>query len=230
MRIFFGIIIGLILAIGIAVAAAYHAFGDLGDFDGRDKSKDVTRNLDLADFDRIDVAGVFELEVTVGGDYAVTVSGAEEEIARLDARVDNGSLVLDQDDAHFGKRRWRTRGMTAVISLPALNAIDIAGVADADVAGIDSENFRADLAGVGDLNLSGSCGRLDASVSGVGDLDARELKCRDVDVDVSGVGEASVFASSSADASVGGIGSINIYGSPAQVNKSTTFLSSIAVK
>ena len=230
MRIFFGIIIGLVLAIAIALAAAKYAFGDLGDIGERDKSKDVTETLDLAGFDRIDIGGVFEIDVTVGGDFSVVVTGSPEEIERLDATVENGALKLDQDEIRLGKRPWRNQGMTAVISLPALNGVDLAGVADGDVTGIDAEEFHVDLAGVGSLALSGRCGRLDAQVSGVGDLDAKALECREVDVDVSGVGSASVYASETAEASVGGVGSIDIYGSPAQVEKDASFIASISVK
>lgn len=230
MRIFLGIIIGLVLAVAIAVAAAKYAFGDLSDIGERDKSEDVTQTLDLAGFDRIEVAGVFEIEVVVGGDFSVTVSGAEEEMERLDATVENGVLKLDQEEVRFGKRLWRNQGMSAAITLPSLNGFDLAGVADGEVTGVDAEEFELDLAGVGDLVLSGRCGRLDAQVSGVGDLDAKSLECREVDIDVSGVGSASVYASEAADASVGGVGSIEIYGSPAKVDKNAGFIASITVK
>lgn len=230
MRIFFGVLIGLLLAIGIAVAAGYYAFGGLTDVSERDKTNDITRTVDVSGFDRIDVAGVYEIDVTVGGDYSVKISGAPSEMERLDVSVENGKLVLDQDRSKKNKRRWRDMGLTAVITLPALRSVDIAGVADAAVRGVDSEAFDVDLSGVGDLDVAGRCGRLNADVSGVGDLDASELECRTVDVDVSGVGEASVYASEEVDAAVNGIGSISIYGSPQNVNKSTTFLSSISVK
>lgn len=230
MRIFFGIIIGLVLAIGIALAAAKYAFGDLGDIGDRDKSKDVTETLDLAGFDSIDIGGVFEVDVSVGGGFSVVVSGAPEEMERLDATVENGVLKLDQDEIRLGKGRWRNQGMTAVISLPALNSLGLAGVADGEVTGVDAEEFRAEIAGVGNLVLAGRCGRLEAQVSGVGDLDAKSLECREVDVDVSGVGSASVYASEAADASVGGVGSIDIYGSPARVEKDASFIASISVK
>lgn len=230
MRLFFGIIIGLAVAIAIALAAAKFAFGDLGGVGERDKSKDVTETLDLAGFDRIDIGGVFEIDVTVGGDFSVAVSGSPEEMRRLEATVENGALKLGQDDVRFGKRPWRDQGMTAVISLPALNGVDLAGVADGNVTGIDAEDFRVDLAGVGSLVLSGRCGRLNAQLSGVGDLDAKALECREVDVDVSGVGSAAVYASETAEASVGGVGSIDIYGSPEQVRKDASFIASISVK
>ncbi|WP_425407932.1 head GIN domain-containing protein [Hyphococcus sp.] len=230
MKVFFGVIIGLALAIGVAVAAAYYAFGGIGDLGGRDKSNDVMRTIDVTGFDRIDIAGVYEIDVTVGGDYSVQISGAPSEMEKLDASVSNGELVLDQDRSKKTKRSWRNTGLTAVIILPSLSAIDIAGVADATVRGVEGDEFRVDLSGVGDIDVSGTCGRLDADVSGVGELNARALECRDVDVEVSGIGEAKVYASQSVDAAVNGIGSISVYGSPENVDKSSTFLSSISVK
>lgn len=230
MRIFFGVIIGLILAIGIAATAAYYAFGSLKDVGGRDKSEDITETLDVTGFDEIQVAGVFEVDVSVGGEFSVTVSGPPSEMERLDVTVENGVLNLDRKDGERGERKWREFGLTADITLPALKAIDIAGVADGRVSGVDADEFEVDLAGVGDLTISGACGRLEADVAGVGDLNAKELECREVDVDVSGVGSASVYASETADASVSGIGSIDIYGSPSQVDKSSSFIASISVK
>ncbi len=230
MRIFFGVLIGLLLAAAIAVTAGYYAFGGMGDIGERDKSKDITQTMALSGFDRIDVAGVYELDVTIGGDFSVTISGAPSEMEEVEVSVENGALVLDQEQFRTKNRRWRDMGLTAVITMPSLSELEIAGIADANINGVDSEEFRVELAGVGDVNISGSCGYLDAAVSGVGELNARELKCRVADVDVSGIGEAQIYASERVDASVNGIGSITVHGAPAAVSKSTSFLSSISVK
>ena len=64
----------------------------------------------------------------------------------------------------------------------------------------------------------------------MGDLDAEELRCADVEVRVSGIGEARVYASESVDASVSGIGSISIYGSPSDVTKDKSVFADISVK
>lgn len=231
MRLFFGFLIGLVLAGLIAATALKAAWGDLTDIGDRDRSEDVTKTVALADFDRIDVAGVFEIEATVGGDYAVTLSGREKDLDRTTAKVENGALILDTDERDGqGKRHFVKHGITAKISLPALTAISAAGVVDGEVSGIDAETFSADISGVGDLSLQGSCGTLKADVSGVGELDAGGLQCRIVDVDVSGVGEASVFASESVDADIAGMGSIEIAGSPSNVSKSATPFGRITVK
>lgn len=228
MRLFFGILIGFLLAVGIAAGAAYYAFDGFRDVGARDKSKDVTRTVELTDFDKIDVAGVYEINVAVGGGFSVAVSGAPSQIDNAEIAVKNGVLELGQETA--GARSWRGFGLTATISMPSLVEIDIAGVAEGDITGVDAETFRADLSGVGDLTLAGSCGRLKAQVSGIGELDASDLKCERADIDVSGIGEASVYASEEARASVSGIGEIDVYGSPDKLEKDSSFLSRIRVK
>ena len=134
-------------------------------------------------------------------------------MGRADVRVVNGTLVLDQEDRVRAQRRLKNMGLTATITLPALNGISISGVAESEVTGVDADEFSATLSGVGELDITGDCNSLTARVSGVGELDASDFKCENVDVSVSGVGEAKVYASRSADASVSGIGEIEIYGS-----------------
>ena len=230
MRIFLGVLIGLFLAIGIAAAAAYLAFGELTNIGERDKSKDVAQSFEFRDFDKIDIAGVYELNVSVGGDFSIEISGAPDEMARLEASVENQTLFLSRDEADMSTRRWRNQGLTAEISLPALTAVEIAGVVDADVRGVDAETFAADVAGVGSLDISGACDSLDADVSGIGDFNAGDLRCRSVTVQISGIGGASVYASQAVDAEVSGIGDIDIYGSPETVRKEGGLFSDITVK
>lgn len=220
MRLFFGFLIGLVLAGLIAMTALKVAWGDLTDLESRDRGDDKTITIAAADFDAISVAGVFEIDVSVGADYAVTLSGKEGDLARTTAKVENGKLVLDTAERdENGRRKLVKHGVTAKISLPALSSLDASGVVDGDVRGISAETFTADVSGVGELELAGACETFDADVSGVGELDAEELKCRTVIVDVSGVGAASVYASESVEAELAGIGRIEVFGSPANVSK-----------
>ncbi len=232
MRLFLGFVIGLVLAAAIAATALKVAWGDLSDIGERDRGEDVTKTVEIADFDRIKAAGVFELDVTVGGDaYALTLSGKEDDLARTTASVLNGALLLDTNERdRDGRRRLVKHGVTATISAPALVGVDASGVVEGKIVGVNAENFEADISGVGELDIAGTCGALDADVSGVGELDAEDLKCRTVKIDVSGVGEASVYASESVDADIAGVGKIEIAGSPAKVTKSATPFGRISVK
>ncbi len=232
MKFFLGLLVGIVAAVLIGVVAITYAFGNLDniDFSDGDDSADISQTYELVDFDRIDIGGVYDLDVAVGGAFSVEISGPEDEMARVDARVEDGKLVLDQTKRKRGERHWRKHSLNAKITLPALSAISVSGVVDGDVVGIAAEQFRVDLSGVGDMDLSGECGDLVAHVSGVGELNAEDLKCKNVDVDVSGVGEASIYASESVDAKISGIGEINVYGSPKSVEKTGGFLSRIHVK
>ncbi len=221
MKIFLGFLIGLVIVAAIAATALKVAWGGLTDVGSRDRGADETRTVEVIDFDRLTVAGVVELDTTVGGDYALTLSGRPADLDRVRVDVANGVLKLDavSSDGRVGNKIIR-HGVTAKLSVPVLVGVEIAGVVDGSVTGIKGGPFDVELSGVGDLKLEGICDALDADVSGVGGLEAEELRCRTVDVTVSGVGGASVYASEKADAEIAGIGNIDIYGSPPSVTKS----------
>lgn len=232
MKIFLGFVIGLVLAGLIAATAIKVAWGDLTDVGDRDRGADVARTVEAADFDRVEIAGVVELDATVGGDFALTLSGRQEDLDRARTEVVDRVLILDtaHDDGRRGRKLVR-HGVTAKLTVPALTGVSAAGVVDGSVSGIAGGPFKVDISGVGNLKLSGTCDTLDADVSGVGDLEAEDLKCRIVNVDVSGVGGASVYASEKVDADIAGIGKIDVYGSPAEVSKSKSSpLGRISVK
>lgn len=208
-----------VLGIGIACTALAH-----------DEGERFSRTLDLAGFDRIKVSGVYEIDVRVGSDFSIELSGYEDEMERVEATVKNGELNLGHK-----KRGWRERhdnndhGVEAVITMPSLTGLKVSGVVDGEIAGVDVDRFNVSLSGVGDIRIAGECGDLDANVSGVGDLDARDLECRMADVNVSGVGSAAVFASEEVDANISGMGDIDVYGSPKRVHKSSGMFSDINV-
>jgi len=238
MRFFLGLLIGLLAAVGIAAAALHFAVGDVASFVGgrgkdgtRDRAGDRTVTFDYRDFDRIDAAGVFDLDVAVGGDYSITLSGPSEEIDRVRIEVVDGKLVLDRREGSDGRRIIRTRhGVDARVTLPALVGFDASGVVDADIEGVSAEAFRVAISGVGDVDISGECGSLDASVSGVGDLEAEDLRCRTVKVDVSGIGSASVYASEAVVARISGMGNIDVSGAPKSVEKDSGMFSKVNVR
>jgi len=184
------------------------------------------RVYDLRDFTRIEVSGVYDISVEVGPDFSIRLSSREASLDRVHVRAANETLYL----GHQKGRSWRSKkSVDAAISLPALYGIEASGVVDGEIRGIDTDLFRVEVSGVGDLMLKGTCGMLRARLSGVGDLDASDLKCAHVDVKVSGVGDARVHASESLDANVSGIGDLTCFGSPSRVKKNKTFFSSISV-
>lgn len=193
------------------------------------QDNETTKRLDLRDFERIEISGVYELDVEVGPDFSIILEGDADELDRVKAEVRGGALKLSQkDDRSFWRGRNRD-GVEATITLPRLSGIDVSGVVDGAVRNIDADDFEIEISGVGDVEFDGRCKTLDASVSGVGDLDAERLECLVVDVSVSGVGDASVYASEEVDARVSGMGDIDVYGSPSRVSKSDSMFAEVTV-
>jgi hypothetical protein len=198
-----------------------------------DDKDHVKETHDLSGFSKIEVVGIYKLDVQVGGEFSVKTSGKAKDVEHMDIYVKNGTLVLGTDDE---KKSWKmgrknnNHGIHAVITLPALNSLEVAGIATGEIAGIDSDRFDVDVAGISDLTLSGRCGTLEMDQAGIGKTDASELKCEDVNVDLAGMGELKVYASNSVDADAAGMGQIEVYGKPDKVSTDKTFMSSVKIK
>lgn len=191
---------------------------------------DTSRKYELRDFAAIEISGAYELAVAVGDDYSVMLTGGPEDLERADVSVRNGALTLgSRKGFHRDKHDNGHDSVKAIVTMPALDRLSVSGVVDAKIAGVDAGAFKVNLSGVGEVTIAGRCKRLDARVSGVGELNAKSLECAEADVALSGMGEASVFARDAAKAEVSGMGEINIYGSPKKVDKRGGFLAEIAV-
>ena len=182
---------------------------------------------ELGEFDRIQVAGAYELHVQVGGKYAVNISGSDRALGRLNVHVDDGTLVLDQNKEFADG--FHLESLKATITMPRLKGVEVKGFADVEIEGIDADTFDAELGGAAAMELSGRCGALNARLSGIGELDAKALRCKRVEVRVSGIGAASAYASEVADVKSTGIGGIDIYGSPPIVNKDASPFSGVTI-
>ncbi|MBB5519068.1 head GIN domain-containing protein [Amphiplicatus metriothermophilus] len=193
-------------------------------------AQDVEKSYDFRNFDKIKIAGVYDLKVSVGPDYSVMLEGPAEAMERVETKISGRVLVLDQRDRRWGDKKRKSRNVTAYVTAPSLRGLHMSGVVDGEVEGLDEDAFEVSISGVGEMSLTGACRRLDAEVSGVGELDARGLICEDVRVVVSGVGEASVYARESVDAVVSGMGDIRVYGSPKKVRKSGGMFADISIQ
>ena len=213
-----------------AIAAGVLAFGLAGQAFAKD-NHDIVKTYDLGGFDKISVAGVYDLDVRVGPKFSIELSGSEYEMSLVELSVKDGVLHLNRRERKHGDKRWgkNNDGVDATITMPALNGLEVSGVVDADIVGIDAKTFAVDISGVGDVDLDGDCGAMEAHVSGVGELDAKKLECKSVDINMSGVGDADVFASKEVDAHVSGMGDIDVYGSPSRVKKSSGMFSDVTI-
>jgi hypothetical protein len=194
--------------------------------------KHVEQDFDFRDFDKISVVGIYNMDVKVGdSDYSIHTSGEERHMSNMNIYVEDGTLYLetDEDGKHRSWKGKNNKGIDISITLPSLSGLEVTGIGNGEIRGIDSNEFEVEFAGMGAMELSGRCGELDADYAGMGDLDARNLECEEVTIDMSGMGSASVYASERVDADMSGMGSIDVYGKPKHVKKDKNFMSSIDI-
>jgi len=193
-----------VLTLGLMTTSIATAHDD----DDKDKGPRVEKSFDFTGFDEIEVVGVYNMDVQVGEGFSIETSGRKKDMDKMDVYVKNGVLVLatDENKKLKGWRGNNNRGIDITVTMPALNGLEITGIGNGEVSGIDSDSFEIEVAGIGAMELNGRCGKLDADYAGMGELDARGLKCESVNVDMSGMGSASVYASESVDADMSGMG------------------------
>jgi len=174
-------------------------------------SRDLeTRAFDLDDFDSVQLDGAFDVSITVGEDQSVKVTLDDNLFEELDLRVDGRTLVLDFE------RNCRPSEAEVVITVRQLEEVEVNGAGDIDIRGFDGGDFAYSLRGAGNLEAEGRLDVFDVRLTGVGDIKARDLVARDVEVKISGVGKARVHATDSFSGSIPGMGDIDCYGDPEQ--------------
>jgi hypothetical protein len=177
---------------------------------GIDGSGDLmTKELDLPEFDEIDVGGCFEVHVTFGREQKVELTVDDNLFEYLDIEVRGGILELDFDRNLDPSEKPRLE-----IVARRLEAVSVHGAGNLEVEDFAGERFEFNLSGAGNLDIDGSVDELDVQLSGAGDVDARDLKARRADVQLSGAGSATLTVTDRLRARISGVGNLTYYGDP----------------
>lgn len=202
---------------------------DEDDDNRRRRGSFITETRDLPSFERLQVRGAIELELTMGGEQTVRVRAREKDLAVIDTEVEDGTLIIGNLEEKGGND-WDVNGAEMTISVPRLTGLEILGAMDGDLRGLDVDAFELVLKGAGNVELSGSCGALEVDIRGAGNVEADDFRCKSVEVHVRGAGNADVYASESVEAKLSGIGAITVHGNPRNVDKSVGGLGEITVR
>lgn len=174
----------------------------------------ATQSRHVRSFRSVELAGANIVTVRVGGKQTVTVRGDDNLIRFITTRVTSGKLVVDQSGSFTTKSR-----MGVAVTVPALDAVTLSGSGILTVDGVSGSRFSVRVPGSGLLTATGAAARLDARLSGSGDVRLQDLTARDVTATVSGSGRLQVHALRSLDASLSGSGAIFYSGNPAKVTR-----------
>lgn len=187
------------------------------------------RGFTVTGFERLRVAGPFDVTVTTGGGTMVRAEGDARLLDRLVARVEGRTLLLRYDaSAGMG-----ANGRLAIrVAAPALTAVALDGAGgvrvdrlrgdriDLAVAGsgglsvgrIDAERLTMTLVGVGDLAIAGRAAFARAEVRGAGSLAGAGLEATVLDAALGGSGNLALAATRTARLAAVGSGDAIVTG------------------
>lgn len=215
------------LLVSVALAACNHDRHE-------DPGPIVSKAFPVGDFQKLEVAGSYDVDVKTGSKASVNVRGPQNIVDRMLVEVKG-------DELHIGSRsrsgfhfNWGSHhdGVQVTVTVPMLTgaalagsgdirvdrvagdkfAGSIAGSGDLQVAAIEVKALAVNVAGSGDVQIAGKAESAEYNIAGSGDLDASALEAKDLNVSIAGSGDVRGRAVGTAKISIMGSGDANITG------------------
>lgn len=222
------------IALGLTMAAAAAAAGCTS-ARGEDGGPAVQRNYQVGAFERIEVAGPYDVEVRTGSAPSVNASGPEKMVERMVVEVDGDTLTIHprkRKGLNFG---WSSHGepVRLIVTVPRLAAAEIAGSGAIQIDRVAGDRFEGGVAGSGDLRLgqvevgelkmgiagsgeiragTGRAQRVEYDIAGSGDIDAADLAAEQAQVSIAGSGNVRANATRTASVDIAGSGDVRLTG------------------
>jgi hypothetical protein len=191
-----------------------------------------SRSFALSGFDKVALKGSDDVRVITGGAFAVTATGPQSELDKLEIGVEGSTLNISRKKGwHIG---WSKDGRSTLVTvtMPAISGAALVGSGDLSVDKAAGPKFEASLAGSGDfvlaaatldaltaeiagsgnMRLVGKTGSADISLAGSGDVEAAGLTATTADISVAGSGNVDLRATGTAKVSLMGSGDVTISG------------------
>jgi hypothetical protein len=211
--------------------------------DDGDGGPTASRNYSVGNFQQIEVAGPYDVEVRTGANPSVAGRGSAKLLERTIIEIQGDKLVIrPQNDHRVFHWGWTRHGKASfTVTVPQLSGATIAGSGDIRVDKISGPNFEGTVAGSGGLNvaavnvqqlalsISGSGGvkagagtaqSAKYDIAGSGSIDAGAVQAQGLKVSIAGSGGVKAHSSGTADVDMTGSGNVNVTGgAKCNVNK-----------
>ena len=194
----------------------------------------TNRNYQVGAFDRLEVAGPYDVTVTTGSAPSVRASGGERAIERMVVEVKGGTLSIHTKKRSGFNFGWsKSHPVKLTVTVPALTGAEIAGSGDISVNKVAGDSFDAGVAGSGNLRLGeinvkrlkagiagsgeihagrGRAVAADYEIAGSGDIDGGAVVAETAAVSIAGSGNVSAHATSTASVEIAGSGDVRVTG------------------
>jgi len=195
--------------------------------------KVVTETRTTAEYDGIKISGFYDVDLVAGKEGKIIIKGEENILAAIVVEVEDNTLKIHNKN-NTNLRPSMGKKVQLTIPFDKISELALAGSGDiqtkssiksdkflAKLSGsgnfnlaVDSNSLELNLSGSGNVRLKGTADNFTTKLSGSGDIDAADLKSKNVDVNVSGSGNSRVNCNESLTARVSGSGDIKYSGNP----------------
>ena len=202
------------IVIGIVAAAA--ASAGCARAHGESGGPMVERNFPVGGFERIEVAGGYDVQVHTGAAPSVHAKGPEKDLERLVIEIKGDRLLIHQRENHgMFHMGWRSHGKISIsVTVPQLSSADVAGSGVIRIDNVRGDRFAGNIAGSGGLSLDNvEVKALDVSVAGSGSVQGTKGVAQNVSLNIAGSGDIDTkgIVSQSASVSVAGSGNVTAH-------------------
>jgi putative autotransporter adhesin-like protein len=220
-------------SIAAATLAACAATSSCGQVHA-DAGRTVSRNYQVGNFQEIEAAGPYDINVQTGGNPSVSARGPEKVLDNITVEVEGDKLVIGSKNHGFFNFGWGSRGRTVfTVTVPTIRAAMLAGSGDLTVNSVSGDSFAGTLAGSGDLSVGsvnvkslklsvagsgdakaggGQAQTAEYSTAGSGDIDARGVTTQQLKVSIAGSGDIKGHATGAAEVKIMGSGDVTVTG------------------
>jgi len=231
---------------GAGTLVHFHNHGHPFSFSWVDDNKPFTDEVrTLEPFHAVEISGNFELTLTKDSAQKITVSSPADFMSRVITKVENGVLHIYSDQLLMNRtlkvsvssdslRSVVAKGSCKVLTDKQLEnrefSLVLLGASEADLDMNVSGLFSLEANGASKIDVKGICQNFKINGLGASEIEATELKSKNVDVRVSGATHADVFASESLNADAHGASEIDCKGHPKTIKKNDNVSSTIDVE
>jgi len=207
----------------------------------------TTKDFDLTGFTKVAAGSAFQVDISQGDAYNVTLTVDDNLLDRLDVKV-SGDVLRIYLKPGIGIMGSMT--MKAKITMPELTGLDLSGATHTSVSGFSTEkgcriqlsgastlsgdltcgDTNMEVSGASKMNLDGAADTLKLNVSGASTASLDTFTSQDTTVDASGASHVTVNASDRLNARASGASSVTYVGQPAELTVNSSGASSINQK
>jgi Putative auto-transporter adhesin, head GIN domain len=182
----------------------------------------ATRNHDprnLTGFDSVMLQGTATLDVKIGPTASVSLDGDDDVLKSTRTSVHGNTLYIQRRDRGWFWSSGRGR-LTAHITVPSLDKLDVRGTTNVTINGVSQDNSRITISGTGHVTGEGALNSVTLIINGTGDADFTAMPVQAATVIVNGAGHVSLDVRDSLSATVNGAGDVVYAGEPPHVTSS----------